>query len=414
VQRGNPTRPPLYVELRALELHTHPRGVPGASEAACAFIRDKLLADQPAEVRAQASYGQERLSRIDLHLDWQGGWHPTIEEGERRLFIKPGHARLTGHLEGTTCTGYDVGKRRIMARIYDKTVQATRMHLDWYFALLGQAAGDAFDPEQHVWRLEFELKREGVTGFRLQARPEASDPDDEIDAELEGEDLPSVGTIAKALLWLGQLWRYLTARWLRLVTPDEDTNRARWKTHPHWRALQEGFAAVALCGAPPADAAGKLELVRAHRHSGYGRILRRMGLGIAVTAATLMHSDPAAVVPAYLENVRRIARRAAVLQAAKRAQGRERASDVAQRRYAEHLQELAEMALGVFAAEGVVKAELPRVGSVAELLCELVDEIEELADAKGGVGQVLHDKWCKLYKVNPPRGLFSAAKTRAA
>ncbi len=110
------------------------------------------------------------------------------------------------------CTGYDVGKRRIMARIYDKTVQATRMHLDWYFALLGQVAGDAYDPEQHVWRLEFELKREGVTGFRLQARPEASDPDDEIDAELEGEDLPGVGTIAKALLWSGQFWRYLTAR----------------------------------------------------------------------------------------------------------------------------------------------------------------------------------------------------------
>src|SRR5258706_662782 len=27
VQRGKPTRPPLYVELRGLELHTHPRGV---------------------------------------------------------------------------------------------------------------------------------------------------------------------------------------------------------------------------------------------------------------------------------------------------------------------------------------------------------------------------------------------------
>jgi hypothetical protein len=34
---------------------------------------------------------------------------------------------------------------------------------------------------------------------------------------LEAEDLPSIGTVRKALHWAAQVWRYLTTRWLRLV-----------------------------------------------------------------------------------------------------------------------------------------------------------------------------------------------------
>jgi len=423
VQKGNRTRPPIYVEMRAFTLHTHPGGVEGASRAACAYVRDVLLADQPEEARSRADYGRERLSRLDLHLDWQGGWRPTLAEQERRQFVKPGHAKLNGHLEGDACTGYDVGKRRVMARVYDKTIQATGKHLDWYFALLRATAGAAYNPEQHVWRLEFELKREGITGFRLQATPEAEDPDEALDAELEAEDLPSVGTIRKALRWAEQLWRYLTTRWLRLVVPSGDANRARWPTHPTWRVLQAGFMGAfapggsendeeaAGHGDPPTDEA-RLRLVRAHRHSGYARLVTRMGLGIASTAEAMLHTDPASVLPAYLDNVRRIARRAAEHQRAKRETGRARRSAGAELRYQRYVRLLAEMALGAFAAEGVVKAELPPIADVAGLLCCLVDDLEAVAREKGGVGQLLHDKWCKLYKANPPRGLFRPAGAR--
>jgi hypothetical protein len=36
-----------------------------------------------------------------------------------------------------------------------------------YAELLTARCGETFNPEQDVWRLEFELKREGAKGFRL-------------------------------------------------------------------------------------------------------------------------------------------------------------------------------------------------------------------------------------------------------
>jgi hypothetical protein len=416
VQKGNPTRPPLYIEMRSFALHTHPEGVLGACEAACRFIRDVLLADAAPEVRLQVRLDHEKLSRFDLHVDWQGGWHPTLDEGERRQFIKPGHARVTSHLAGERCTGYHIGKRRIVARVYNKSIQAKAQHLDWYFALLQAQAGAAFSPEQDVWRLEFELRREGVQGFCLYTPPEASDPDEAIEAELEAEDLPTLGTIRKALHWAGQVVRYLMTRWLRLVVPRDDTNRARWPTHPDWQTLQAGFmqllSASGSTPLPPPQA----QLVRTQRHTGQRRLLQRMGLGIAAAAELLLDSDPAVVLPAYLDQVRRVAALAAAKQAEQRQwRGRSQAPQQARRmRYLQAMQHLAEMALGVFAAAGVVQAELPRVGSVADLLCVLVDDLEELATAKGGIGQVLYDKWCKVYKLTPPRDLFTGRHACAA
>src|SRR5690242_2930959 len=402
LHKGNPTRPALFVELRSFAIHTYPGGVLGLAEEVCSFIREVLLEDASNEVRAAVCLGHEKLSRLDWHLDWQGGWHPTLAEQEQRLFIKPGHAKLNAHLEGDRCTGYDVGRRRIVARVYNKTVQAREKGLDWYIELVRQAAGDAYNPSCDVWRLEFELKREGVTGFQLYTPPEASDPDEVIEAELEAEELPNLGTLKKALHWQAHVWRYLTARWLRLVLrDDEDTNRARWPTHPTWLVLQAGFDDVR---SPISEA--KARLVRAHQHTGYARLLDRMGIGIAATAELLLDSDPASVVPAYLEHVVRVAALAAAKHGRTGSPREEGAAEARRRRRIEAVQRLAEMALGVFAGAAVVKAELPRVGSVADLLCYLVDDLEEVARAKGGIGQILHDKWCRTYKITPPRGLF--------
>jgi hypothetical protein len=215
--RDVPNRPPIFVELRAFALHTHPEGVLGLCQDVCTYLQDVLLEDQDPKMVSQAiNVDVARCSRLDLHCDWQGGWHPTLAEGEHRLF-----------LSGNTCTGYVFGKGHVLARIYHKTRHAQQSHLNWYFALLAQQNGAAFTPTLDVWRLEFQLTRAGVKGFRLATTPEFTDPDEVIDAELEAEDLPSIGTVRKALHWAGQVWRYLTTRWLRLVEPTQDTNRAR-------------------------------------------------------------------------------------------------------------------------------------------------------------------------------------------
>jgi hypothetical protein len=72
------------------------------------------------------------------------------------------------------------------------------------------------------------------------------------------------------------------------------------------------------------------------------------------------------------------------------------------------------MALGIFTSVGVVSSELPQVASVADLLCTVIDDLEAVATANGGIGQLLHDKRAKVYKAYAPRGLFTSRSRRAA
>src|SRR5215469_3330228 len=165
LQKGNEQCPGVYLEMRSSALHTHPAGPWDATEDAVTWIRDTLFADAPQAVREQVVLDEEKLSRLDLHLDWQGGWEPSLTEVEVRQFIRPSRVKWSPYLEGDRCTGYAFGKKRVMARIYNKTIQATDKENDEYFALIRQHAGDRFDPEQDIWRIEFELKREGVKGL---------------------------------------------------------------------------------------------------------------------------------------------------------------------------------------------------------------------------------------------------------
>ena len=171
--------------------------------------------------------------------------------------------------------------------------------------MLAERNGGRFDPSVDLWRLEFQLRREGVKGFRLYAKPEMSDPDEVIDAELEAEDLPHLHSVRKALHWAGKLFAYLTKRWLRLVMPMDDPNRGRWPEHPTWAALREGFQKVAMRGAPelPEDAR---ELVRAARYSGYRRLLDRMAMGLLSTEQ-LMDTDPGAALTTWATYMHRLA-----------------------------------------------------------------------------------------------------------
>src|SRR5579859_5021183 len=218
--RDVPNRPPIFVELRAFALHTHPGGALGACQEVCTFLQDVLLDDQDPELVCRAiNLDVARCSRLDLHCDWQGGWHPTLAEGEQRLFVRPGQVDWHPYLSGNVCTGYVFGKGHVLARLYNKTRQARQQHKDWYFTLLEQQNGLAYNPALDVWRLEFQLLRAGVKGFRLATKQELTDSEEAIEAELDAEDLPSIGTVRKALHWAGQVWLYLTKRWLRLVVP---------------------------------------------------------------------------------------------------------------------------------------------------------------------------------------------------
>lgn len=431
--KGVPNRPPIYVEMRAYGLHTHEGGAIGACEAVCAFIRDTLFTPDDAEWVATAITLEEaRCSRLDLFTDWQGGWHPTFKYSDEQAFIKRVHAEVGRYSVNGKVNGYEIGKSSVRGRVYNKTVQAKKKHVEWYLTLLAERNGDRYDTAQDVWRLEFQLRREGVKGFRLYAKPDASDPDDVIDAEIEAEDLPHIHSVKKALHWAGPIWQYLAKRWLRLTIPTGDPNRGRWPEHPTWAALRDGFAPIALQGVEASETG--LNLVRAARYSGYRLLLDRMAVGVATTLEA-MDTDPGAALVSYVQYLTRIAGRIKRQQRQRAKAWRQREAQagasltyVPDVRYglgarldapsrAEKRQQLLHMALGVFTSAGVAHLRVQReadVSNLGDLLLYSLDELEDIAAEKGGIRTLLDEKWRKVYQANAPRELFTKGEMRVA
>jgi hypothetical protein len=412
IQKGNEQRPGVYLEMRSKALHTHPGGPWAATEDAVRWIRETLFADAPQEIHDQIVLGQEKLSRYDFHLDFQGGWCPTLQEGEQRQFVKPSRASWAPHMTGQTCTGYTIGKRRIVARIYNKTLEATIRNNDEYFKLIEQHAGGKYDPMSEIWRVEFQLRREGVQGFCILGQQEDHEElttEEQILAEMEGEDLPTIGTLQKAMRWTPHLWQYLTTRWLRLVEPKADVNRARWPVHPVWKQIQEGFTNVASAPLPEEGC----RLVREQRHSGRRRLINRLATAITTSAFLMVESDPTLAVRDFTEQMERLARELADYQHSKRRQGRKRLKDERQEQYLRNVEHLAHVAGGLFAISGVLKQDLPSIATMPDLMLFIADELDKIAQYKGGVAQMLYDKWCREYKVMPPQRLLQRSRIAA-
>jgi hypothetical protein len=97
--------------------------------------------------------------------------------------------------------------------------------------------GEAFDPELDVWRLEFELKREGAKGFRRCAPSEEEDPDEEVEAEMNAEEPQHIGAPPRFFARMEELFLHLTKHWLRLVEQGDEANRSRWAMRPTWQVF---------------------------------------------------------------------------------------------------------------------------------------------------------------------------------
>ena len=181
------------------------------------------------------------------------------------------------YCQGSRPRGYTFGNENVHARLYNKTLEMKEKGNEAYAELLTARCGEAFDPDQDVWRLEYELKRGGVKGFRLYAPPEEEDPSEEVEAEMSAEQLQHIGTLARFFVRMEELFLHLTRHWLRLVEVSEDANRSRWPVHSTWQQLREAFGTLA--GVSPLDDE-KRTLVRGARYRGRMRLLRRMEAGV--------------------------------------------------------------------------------------------------------------------------------------
>jgi hypothetical protein len=404
-------RPSVYIEMRSYALHTHPDGPQGACRAALAWVRDKLFADQPSKLVNDAiSFEAAKLSRADIHVDYQGGYAPSLGNvlEELRCFIRPGKTKGALYFQGSRPTGYAFGKGHVQARLYNKTLETREKANESYAALLLAKNGDDYDPEQDMWRLEFQLRREGAKGFKLYASPEEDDDEAEIEAELAAEELQHIGTLPRFFARLSELFLFLTQHWLRLVEDSSSANHSRWPTHLAWLALRERFAAVAQAQPPDED---QRRLVRGSRYSGKNRILRRLALGVAKSLEVEDASPTSAALTTlqrWMETVveKEVARITAKCRRYQERQGYvprwvERGMGERFSR-AEQLEHRVQMLLGIFSAKGVQTLEFKPVYSVGDLLTQHLDELEQETEREGGVLQTLADHFARVYKVPAP------------
>jgi hypothetical protein len=376
---------------------------------------------------------------VDLHVDWQGGFIPTYSAGEERRFIRPRRTLWHPFNEGNTCLGYRFGSGKpLMARLYNKTAERKKRHDESYAALLQEcatASGIPYEPEVDVWRLEFELHREAVTSLKLAPESDAEDTDADIEAELSAEDLPNVGTLPKLFAHLDAIFQHLSYHWLRLVTPSATQVRARWPLDPTWALLRRGFGRLA--DAPPLSA-DSLAVVRGAQYRGRARLLRKMANGLlnslevedtSVASASLtaiqLHASKwqeAMRRRAEKEAERLAARRAKLLATLEQSGGLDHITDeelrarlavieegrgVAAER-AERVRHRLQTLLGVFDAYGVSAQQIKPVVSVGDLIQQHLEALEAEAEEKGGIAQLLHDHFLKLYRVSAPVRLFDA------
>lgn len=152
--------------------------------------------------------GPPKISRIDLFADFCTDHDLAAMPGSH--WVKRSKKRAI-HEECNQVTGMSFGSgNEVSARLYDKTREILKSGKDYMKPLW---AREGWDGEAQVWRMEFQIRREGLPQEML-------------------------GNAADVLPCNGSLWRYLCDEWLRLAVPSaSDETRSRWPTHPLWQDL---------------------------------------------------------------------------------------------------------------------------------------------------------------------------------
>lgn len=149
-----------------------------------------------------------KINRIDMYADFTSSLDLTALPGDH--WVKRCKTRAV-YEDCNAVTGIAFGSgNEVSARIYDKTREITKSG-KLYLQLLW--ADHGWKPGESVWRLEYQIRREGL--------PEEM-KDDAFDA----------------LKHAGRQWRYLCEDWLRLTIPvPGDETRSRWPAQPIWIEL---------------------------------------------------------------------------------------------------------------------------------------------------------------------------------
>ena len=225
---------------------------------------------------------------------------------------------------------------------------------------------------------------------------------------MSAEELQHIGTLPRFFARMDDLFQHLTRHWLRLVEQSEDANRSRWPMHTTWAQLREAFGTLA--GVPPLDDEQR-QLVRGARYRGRMRLLRRMEAGVIRSLEVEDASPTNAALMTMQRWVERIAEKEVMRLTAKVQRYQEQGKAVPawvcrgmdeRFRRVEQMEQRIQMLLGIFAAHGVLPLDFKPAHNVGDLLLQHLDALEQEANEKGGVQQVLADHFAKVYKVAMP------------
>lgn len=164
----------------------------------------------------EAACGPVRLTvtRLDLYADFQG-WDLGVDS--RHEFLCRAKA-LNAYEEDRTFNGLVFGNRdsgAVVARLYDKTIQASKVGAGYWPMIWGEHGYDSTRP---VLRIEFEVLRDALRQYGLSA------PEETLDAA-------------------GSLWASLTSTWLTHRVPGPDQTKSRWAISPEWECVQRATVA---------------------------------------------------------------------------------------------------------------------------------------------------------------------------
>lgn len=146
-----------------------------------------------------------KTSRIDLFLDFAS--NEDMDSWHRDAWVTRSEKIHQYAIKGEF-SGWSIGMGSGMsARLYNKTLEIITSNKGYLIPLWVEAG---WNKNNSVWRLEFEIKRDVLVQFDVQA----------LNVTLDN---------------LNGLWSYATTDWLKLTIPSAgDTNRSRWPIHPLW------------------------------------------------------------------------------------------------------------------------------------------------------------------------------------
>ncbi len=154
-----------------------------------------------------------RALRLDVHADFAG---LDITEADRPAFVCRSDVwDVRGRGEALETLYFGSGKP-ILVRVYDKLAEIGQRGADYLLALYGEAG----------------LR----TGEAVQR----------VEAQVRSEALRELGVVSPedAITRAGEVYAYVTGKWLRLVVSDSATRRERAQVDPRWAVVQAARVAA--------------------------------------------------------------------------------------------------------------------------------------------------------------------------